>query len=688
MSSSSNIVPTSAASVPFVFSIQADGISAEVPERKLGVRHLQLRLTIEGKPWVVRYDQVQSTHAVATDSNNRVRVTTKLRSVNGLSTAAVFEHTLENLTSSPIWVSDLATGQFAADAGVKLGAGHGLGWDYRYTHTDNVRTERYPHCMMDYPLVRVLPIHRVKLGAGQDQPFPAVYFSNTSTGDGLVIAAASQNNSLQTYELQKGALDEASVFDTFLIHHESRQSGGFEIAPSCSITLDGVYVQTLANVHPQRAYEGYLSFLNSEHTFRGPTTKLLTEALHCTWNYGVFHEQYEEALLKTASFIAKELPGIKWFLMDDGYMSILIPPKHTANFLDRYYPDPDANVDKKKFPQGIRHYSDAVRALGLRPGIWWSPTTRIDSQIYRDHPDWFLRDTKGGPYLIGKFNGFLDLTVPGARDFMERTIEHMTRRWGFDAMKMDFWSQQFEDSNGRLAQPSMNVVHTRTIMFDLIRKYLPADGVFVTCVATGMGNPFIGKHADSYRNTIDIGEGDWRHQQLNSAWTLPTALQAGRSSLLLDQDSAGINLQCPDNENTFRLTWCFITMGMQEMGGRVEQLPEQWVNALRKYTDRCDRGYPVRCPDERAFTGVPLPECLYVDFPAGSRTAAKGVRQSVAFFNWSDQPRVVSVRRADLRHEAGAGVENFWTGQAARWDNEFVTVRLGPRSAELWDVLS
>ena len=558
----------------FAATLTAEGFSAGVPARKLGVINLKLRLSFEGKPWVVRYDTVEGDQACATDAKKRLRVTTKIRRPAGLHSAVVAEHVIENLTTSPIWVSDLATGQFAGDSGVKLGNGHGLGWDYRYTHTDNVRTERYPHCLMDYPLVRVLPIHRVKLGAGQDQPFPAVYFSNTNTGDGLVLAAASQNNSLQTYEIQKGAMDQESVFDTFLIHYESRQAGGFEIAPGARLALDGVFVQTLANVHPQRAYEGYLSFLNAEHTFRGRTTKLLTEALHCTWNYGVFHEQHAEALLKTASFIAKELPGIKWFLMDDGYMSIRNPPKHTANFLDRYYPDPDASVDRQKFPHGIRHYSDAVRALGLRPGIWWSPTTRIDSQIYRDHPDWFLRDASGGPYLIGKFNGFLDLTVPGARDFMERTLEHMTRHWGFDAMKMDFWSQQFEDGNGRLAQPSMNVVHTRTILFDLIRKYLPADGVFITCVATGMGNPFIGKHADSYRNTIDIGEGDWRHQLLNSAWTLPTALQAGRSSLLLDQDSAGINLACSDNENTFRLSWCFITMGMQEMGGRVEQLPD------------------------------------------------------------------------------------------------------------------
>jgi hypothetical protein len=31
---------------------------------------------------------------------------------------------------------------------------------------------------------------------------------------------------------------------------------------------------------------------------------------------------------------------------------------------------------------------------------------------------------------------------------------------------------------------------------------------------------------------------------------------------------------------------------------------------MRKLTDRCDRGYRVHCPDDRAFAGVPLPEVL------------------------------------------------------------------------------
>ena len=130
-------------------------------------------------------------------------------------------------------------------------------------------------------------------------------------------------------------------------------------------------------------------------------------------------------------------------------------------------------------------------------------------------------------------------------------------------------------------------------------------------------------------------------------------------------------------------------MGMQETGGRLEQLPEPWVRAMRKFTDRCDRGYAVRCPDEKAFTGVPLPECLYVDFPPESSTQKLGVRQSVALLNWSDEARVVSVRRADMGHEISdtAIVENFWTGERQQWNSEFVTRRLDGHSAELWDVL-
>jgi hypothetical protein len=233
----------------------------------------------------------------------------------------------------------------------------------------------------------------------------------------------------------------------------------------------------------------------------------------------------------------------------------------------------------------------------------------------------------------------------------------------------------------------VTAVQARTRFFETVRKHLPPDGIFMTCVATGMGNPFIGQWADTYRNTIDVGVGTWDEQVRNCIWALPTLGFEGRKSFLLNNDSVGIMPAHPDNENEFRFTWSFMNMGLLETGGRMETWPEKWVKAMRKLTDRCDRGYKVRCPDDKAFTGVPLPEVLYVDYLSGSPTARAGIRQSVALFNWTDAPQIISVRRARLGHTSPVKGENFWTGERETLDGEFITQRLEGRSALLFDIL-
>jgi len=134
------------------------------------------------------------------------------------------------------------------------------------------------------------------------------------------------------------------------------------------------------------------------------------------------------------------------------------------------------------------------------------------SRLYEEHPDWFLRDTAGRPYRIAEVNGFLDFTRPEAVEYMDRTLGVILGEWGMDCTKMDFWTQNFEDRDGRFGVSSATSLDTRKVLFDLIRKYLPDDGILMTRVATGIWNPFIGTHADTYRNALDIGAGTWQEQ--------------------------------------------------------------------------------------------------------------------------------------------------------------------------------
>jgi hypothetical protein len=658
------------------------------PDRNLGVRGLSLRLILDEREVSVRYSKVQRTEeglvATGTVGNCGVICRTELRLLEEADAATV-RHTLTNQDEEQFHhLREIRSTQ--SDAG--LWVPFRRPYDLRYCHTDNVRTERYPFCQTESPYVRSLPTRTLCRGTGEDQPFPAIYFTDRDYNKGLVIGALDQRKTYQSFRMRREARPDESIFDIFEIRHELPMTRGYTLDLGESLELDGFYIELTENTHPQNAYRNYIDRLARTHDFRGRHTNLLEEAFFCTWNYGRGAEQVEEELLTTARFISENFPRMKYFLVDAGYTFREVDRTGlpTNDSLDVMYNGPDQMLDPEKIPD-MRAFTGRIRDLGLKPGLWWTPTAQLYSNLFRDHPDWYLRDATGAPYRIGTRKGFLDLTVPDARDFVDRTLGVILEEWGMEATKMDFWSQAFEDRDARLAAPNATAAETRRILFDLVRKHLPEDGVFMTCVAVGMGNPFIAEHADTYRNTIDIGAGDWYDQIGACYWALPVLSIEGRKTFLHNNDSVGVNLECPENENFFRLTWCFITMGMQEVGGQLEDLPDKYVRAMRKYTDRCERGFRCLCPDEKAYRGEPLPECLYVDYPEGSRTRGEGIRQSVALFNWSDRPKMISVRRAELGHDAPVEAENFWTEEKESFAEEFITRRLGPRSAALFDIL-
>ncbi|MFP4027972.1 MAG: alpha-galactosidase [Candidatus Brocadiia bacterium] len=671
--------------------IAEDGFGIYHQEREVGLWNLTLEMELNGEHMRARYASAEedSTGISAEGyiGDSQIACETRLEFVED-GNAATIRHRVRNEEEGIVThITNVRTSQHT-EKGRGVWLPFSRPYDLRYCHTDNVRTERYPYCMTESPYVRSLPVDERHCGIGQDQPFPALYLTDRDYRNGIVVAALEENCNYQSYRLSRTARPLRSILETFEIRHEFPLAAGFALGLQGELELDGLYVELCETTHPQNAYLNYIDHLSETHDFRGPKTKLLDEALYCTWNYGRAARQVEGELLTTAEFISENMPNVTFFLVDAGYTFREVDRSglSTNDSLDIMYNGPDEMLDPEKIPD-MRAFSAKLRDMGLRPGLWWTPTAMLDSNLYKDHPDWFLRTETGAPYRIAGRKGFLDLTVPDARDFLDKTLSIILGEWDIDATKMDFWSQCFEAREGRHQRPNMTAVETRRILFDLVRKYLPEDGVFMTCVATGMGKPFIGQHADTYRNTIDIGSGTWDRQIGSCYWALPVLGIPGRKTFLHNNDSVGINLNCPENENFFRLTWGFITMGMQEIGGSLEQLPEKYRRAMRKYTDRCERGFRCQCPDERAFTGEPLPESLYVTYPEDSRTYRNGVRQSLALFNWTDEAKVVSVKRSKLGQEKLVEAENFWTEGRERFDEEFITKRLDPRSAVLYDVL-
>lgn len=138
----------------------------------------------------------------------------------------------------------------------------------------------------------------------------------------------------------------------------------------------------------------------------------------------------EEKLLKLFDG-GKDL-GVDVFLLDDGWFSDKDPKNGDRVGLG------DWIVNRKILPHGLSFLVDEAKKRGLEFGLWVEPeSVHLGSQLFRDHPDWILRQPFRDPVAPGQ-QLLLDLTRPETRDFVWRVIDRlMTEAPGLAYLKWD-----------------------------------------------------------------------------------------------------------------------------------------------------------------------------------------------------------------------------------------------------------
>ena len=54
------------------------------------------------------------------------------------------------------------------------------------------------------------------------------------------------------------------------------------------------------------------------------------------------------------------------------------------------------SIDADKFPNGMKHMADSIKATGMKAGLWLAPfVCEKRSHIFRENKDWLLKDKKG-----------------------------------------------------------------------------------------------------------------------------------------------------------------------------------------------------------------------------------------------------------------------------------------------------
>lgn len=147
----------------------------------------------------------------------------------------------------------------------------------------------------------------------------------------------------------------------------------------------------------------------------------------CSWYY-YFSKVTEKDILENLEFFGrhKEDYPIEYFQIDDGYQ------RTPGDWLQ-----PSAS-----FPNGIEHTIRLIREQGFKPGLWFAPfMVCSDSELYRLHPEYLLKDADGRILHPVKWRGtdaaFLDCTRQDVREYL-RELFRTVRSWGCTYVKLDF----------------------------------------------------------------------------------------------------------------------------------------------------------------------------------------------------------------------------------------------------------
>ena len=142
-------------------------------------------------------------------------------------------------------------------------------------------------------------------------------------------------------------------------------------------------------------------------------------------------------------------------------------------------------VDKKRFPNGLRAITDHAHSRGVNIIVWFEPErVTPGTWLYENHPEWLL-GADGGQKL-------LDLGEPEARDWVSNHVDRIIKEQGIDLYRSDYnidplpyWRDN--DSEERQGITEIKYVIGFLAHWDELRRRHP--GMLIdTCASGGRRN--------------------------------------------------------------------------------------------------------------------------------------------------------------------------------------------------------
>ena len=143
------------------------------------------------------------------------------------------------------------------------------------------------------------------------------------------------------------------------------------------------------------------------------------------WEAVTFDQSF--ARVAALADMAAEL-GVERFVIDDGWFG---SRRDDKSGLGDWY------VSKDIWPEGLRPIVEHVRSLGMDFGLWFEPEmVNLDSDLARAHPEWVL-GTCGRMPPPRRDQQVLDVSLPGAFDYLLERLSSLVAEYAIDFIKWD-----------------------------------------------------------------------------------------------------------------------------------------------------------------------------------------------------------------------------------------------------------
>ena len=376
----------------------------------------------------------------------------------------------------------------------------------------------------------------------------------------------------------------------------------------------------------------------------------------CSWYcYGpaVTHQIIEDNLNR----FSESLPELKYIQLDDGYQPFM------GDWLDE-------NPAYGNLQKTLK----AIRDKGFEPAIWVAPfIAEKSSRIFREHPDWFVKDTDGTPLMSSKigFGGWrcapwyvLDGTHPEVQKHFEKIFREMREKWGINYFKLDanYWGAIH---GGIHYDKSATRIEAYRRGMEALLKGCDENTVVLGCNAPMW--PSLGL-VTAMRTSGDINR-DWQtikgtaYENLCRAWQNGKLWESDPDCIVLANDTVFSGKKAIEpNEWMFHATAIHAVGGLMLSGDKASLLKEKELVILKQLLKTTAKG--ARFSDANMETAI----------------TDMGDTQYYYFFNWSE----TEAKDLTIKLKTKSQLTDFWTGEKlGEFEGSYTVTKLTPHSARL-----